>query len=284
MGLAKRNLKIFFRDKGAVFFSFLSSLIVIGLYFLFLGRAYTSEFKNLEHIKEFMDNWIFSGVLGITTVTTSISTLGIMVTDKQYKIYKDFYVTPIKRSQFSRGYLFSGFMITMILSLFTLLVAEIFIVVSGGSLLSATAFLKVLGIIALTAFANTSMIFWLVSFFRTSNALSVASTIIGTLIGFLTGIYLPIGNLPESVQWVVKLFPPAHGVLLFREAMTKDIIKKCFAGVPVQAVDEVKKIFGIVFEFGEHKLPLWMSAVFLLITGIFFFVLSSFRIRGSDEK
>jgi len=175
-------------------------------------------------------------------------------------------------------------MITMILSLFTLLVAEIFIVVSGGSLLSATAFLKVLGIIALTAFANTSMIFWLVSFFRTSNALSVASTIIGTLIGFLTGIYLPIGNLPESVQWVVKLFPPAHGVLLFREAMTKDIIKKCFAGVPVQAVDEVKKIFGIVFEFGEHKLPLWMSAVFLLITGIFFFVLSSFRIRGSDEK
>lgn len=284
MGLAKRNLKIFFRDKGAVFFSFLSSLIVIGLYFLFLGRVYTSEFKNLEHIKEFMDNWIFSGVLGITTVTTSISALGIMVTDKQYKIYKDFYVTPIKRSQFSRGYLFSGFMITMILSLFTLLVAEIFIVVSGGSLLSATAFLKVLGIIALTAFANTSMIFWLVSFFRTSNALSVASTIIGTLIGFLTGIYLPIGNLPESVQWVVKLFPPAHGVLLFREAMTKDIIKKCFAGVPVQAVDEVKKIFGIVFEFGEHKLPLWMSAVFLLITGIFFFVLSSFRIRGSDEK
>ena len=79
-----------------------------------------------------------------------------MVTDKQYKIYKDFYVTPIKRSQFSRGYLFSGFMITMILSLFTLLVAEIFIVVFGGSLLSATAFLKVLGIIALTAFANTS--------------------------------------------------------------------------------------------------------------------------------
>ena len=29
---AKRNLKVYFRDKGSVFFSILSVLIVIGLY------------------------------------------------------------------------------------------------------------------------------------------------------------------------------------------------------------------------------------------------------------
>ena len=40
-GLVSRNLKIFFRDKGAVIFSLLGVLIVAGLNILFLGDAYT---------------------------------------------------------------------------------------------------------------------------------------------------------------------------------------------------------------------------------------------------
>lgn len=35
INLAVRNLKIFFRDKSSVFFSFLSVIIIIGLYVLF---------------------------------------------------------------------------------------------------------------------------------------------------------------------------------------------------------------------------------------------------------
>ena len=36
---AWRNIRLFFRDKTSVFFSFLSVLIIVGLYALFLGDA-----------------------------------------------------------------------------------------------------------------------------------------------------------------------------------------------------------------------------------------------------
>ena len=44
-GLVIRNLKLYFKDKGAVFFSLLGVLIVIGLYILFLGDTFTDGLK-----------------------------------------------------------------------------------------------------------------------------------------------------------------------------------------------------------------------------------------------
>lgn len=67
--------------------------------------------------------------------------------------------------------------------------------------------IKVLGLIILTVIFASFMMFFMVSCFKSVNAYSTACTVIGTLIGFLTGVYIPIGNLPESVQTVVKLFP-----------------------------------------------------------------------------
>ena len=44
---ASRVLKIYLRDKTAVFFSLLSSFIIIGLYILFLGETYSSSFEQI---------------------------------------------------------------------------------------------------------------------------------------------------------------------------------------------------------------------------------------------
>ena len=60
IAFTKRNLKVFFRDRPAVFFSLLSSVIMIGLYVLFLGDVYTSDLKNLQKAGEMMDNWIMA--------------------------------------------------------------------------------------------------------------------------------------------------------------------------------------------------------------------------------
>ena len=47
IAFAKRNLKLFFRDKSSVFFSLLSVLIVLGLYVLFLGDQLVSSMKDV---------------------------------------------------------------------------------------------------------------------------------------------------------------------------------------------------------------------------------------------
>ena len=45
--LCIRSLRLYFRDKGAVFFSLLAVLIVFGLYALFLGDVYTDSLSDL---------------------------------------------------------------------------------------------------------------------------------------------------------------------------------------------------------------------------------------------
>jgi multidrug/hemolysin transport system permease protein len=77
LSLIKRNTLTFIRDKVAVFFSFLSVIILLALYFLFIGRQYTSDLEMVSaEIKIFLSvSVIMGGVLVINTVSLA---LGIM--------------------------------------------------------------------------------------------------------------------------------------------------------------------------------------------------------------
>jgi len=221
-----------------------------------------------------MDSWIMAGLLAVTSVTTTMGAFGIMVEDKSKKITKDLVSSPLKRSSIAGGYIIGAFVVGVIMSLVTLVLAEIYIVVSGGEFMQLNVLGKVLGLIVLSTFMNTSMVFFLVSFFTSSNAFSTASTIIGTLIGFLTGIYLPIGQLPESVQWVIKVFPVSHSAALFRQVMMADPMAVTFAGVPESVVEDFEQLMGIIFKFGDKTVSPLMSIGILILTAVIFYGLS----------
>ena len=121
----KRNLKIYFRDKAAVFFSLLGVFIVIGLYVLFLGDVWTKDVEGLPHAREMMDNWIMAGILSVTSVTTTMGMLGTMVKDRQENLYKDFFVAPIKRNAITGGYMLSALFVGMMMTFLSLILAEI---------------------------------------------------------------------------------------------------------------------------------------------------------------
>lgn len=196
INLAVRNLKIFFRDKSSVFFSFLSVIIIIGLYVLFLGDVITSDMDGLPGVRFLMDSWIASGLMAVTSITSTMGAFGIMVEDRARKNNRDFLTAPLKRSTIAGGYVVSTYLIGVIISLVTLVLIELYIVAYGGSLLPFTSLLKVVGLILLSVLSSSAMVFFITSFFKSMNAFSTASTILGTLIGFLTGIYIPIGVLP----------------------------------------------------------------------------------------
>ena len=275
---AVRNLKIFFRDKSAVFFSLLASFIIIGLYVLFLGDVWSSSFGEIPNAREIMDNWIMAGLLAVTSVTTTMGAFGTMINDKDKKIDRDFLSSPLSRRSIAGGYLISAFVIGLIMSLITLVLAEIYIVAEGGQLLTLDAFATMLGLIVLADLTNTAMVFFIVSFFTSQNAFSTASTIIGTIIGFITGIYLPIGVLPSSVQWVVKLFPTSHAAMLMRQTMMDKVMNEEFASVPAEFVTEFKEMMGTTFNFGGTQIRPYISVIVLLATAALFFILAIINI------
>ncbi|MFZ2539762.1 MAG: ABC transporter permease [Oscillospiraceae bacterium] len=283
IGFTKRNLLIFFRDKSAVFFSLLGVFIIIGLYALFLGDVWTSEFEGMSGVRYLMDSWIMAGILAVTSVTTTMGAFGIMVDDKCKKITKDFTSSPISGSHIAGGYIASSFIIGVIMSLITVVLAEIYIVANGGELMNFITLLKVIGLVLLVTFTNTSIVLFIVSFFKSANAFATASTIIGTLIGFLTGIYLPVGQLPEAVQWVVKLFPVSHAAVLFRQVMIADAMKTSFAGAPQEAVSEFEQMMGVTFKFGDFTITPLISIIILLVTAVVFYALSTLNISRKKK-
>ena len=284
IAFAVRNLRIFFRDRAAVFFSVLAVFIIIGLYALFLSDVWTAELEGFTGVRYMMDSWIMAGLLAVTSVTTTMGAFGVMVEDRSKKIYKDFSVTPVRRGSLAGGYVISAVTIGIIMSVITLILAELYIVSGGGELLDAGAMLKTLGMIVFSTIANTSMVLLIVSFFKSANAYATACTVIGTLIGFLTGIYMPIGNLPEGVQWVVKCFPPSHSALLFRRIMMEAPVSQSFSGAPAEVTDGFMHQMGVVFDFGGTDASPWVSVAVLAVSAAVFYALSVYVMSRKKDR
>jgi multidrug/hemolysin transport system permease protein len=284
--LISRNLKLYFRDRTSVFFSLLGVFVIIALYVLFLGNIMV---KNLEIFvaegaRFTIDSWVMAGVLAVTTVTTTMGGYGAMVEDRSKKISRDFSAAPVKRSQLAAGYILSSFIVGMIMTMAALVIAEIYIFADGGKLLGLIPFLKVLGIMFLSVLANSSVLFFIVSFFRTSNAFATASTIVGTLIGFVAGIYIQTGALPVAVQTFIKLFPVSHVGALLRQVMMEAPMVKSFANAPIQTLDGFKKAMGVVFYLGEKQLSSLVNILIIAGAGILFYVLDILRISVKKKS
>ncbi len=276
----KRNLKVFFRDKSSVFFSLLAVLIVLGLYVLFLGDQLVKSFEDkLEDPKRLMDSWIMAGILAVTPISTTLGSFGIMVEDKTKKIYKDFRCSPIRTSSIAGGYILSSFIVGLIMSFFALGITEIYFAVKGYGLLSAMQFLKISGAVFVSVLTSSSLMYLVVCLFNSQGAFATASTIIGTLIGFITGIYLPIGSTDKSIQYIIEFFPVSHAASIFRKILMEDPIKESFrkipegGGVRADAVNEFRLDMGVDFNISNHDVTTLESILYLVAAALVFYTI-----------
>ncbi len=273
INFAKRNIIIYLRDRTSVFFSFLAVFLIIGLYALFLRDAWTSDFKGMPEAQIMMDSWIVAGLLAVTAVTTSMGSAAQIIDDKALKIRKDFFSTPIRRSSLISGYLLSTFSVGMMMSIIMLIMTEIYIKSFGGEFLQLPQILKVSGMMIISAFNGVALVSMIVNLLSTQSAFGTASTIIGTLIGFLTGIYMPIGALPTSVQKIISIFPPAHSASIFRKIFMEKPMQIVFQGAPARVAAETRRFFGIDLYWNEQMISPWFSVTYLLISGFIFLII-----------
>lgn len=274
ISFVSRNLKVFFRDKTAVFFSLLAVLIVLGLYIFFLGDVWVDSFPNIKGVKNLMNCWIIAGLIGVTSVTANMGAFGTMIEDKSKNKIKDFYVSPIKKSKIVGGYIISSFIVGSMMSVVTLIISQIYLVYSGVDVLNFKELTEVFLIILMTSLSNSAMILFIVSLFSSEKAFSTASTIVGTLIGFITGIYLPISMLPDSVQIIVKLFPTSHGISILRQIFMKKQMDISFADVPTNYINEFKESMGVVYYINDKLVSNTTSIFILIASTIIFFSLA----------
>jgi multidrug/hemolysin transport system permease protein len=281
--LIKRNLWVFFRDRSAVFFSFLSVIIIIGLYALFLADTQVKSLKSMvgdvDDIRFLVDSWIMGGLLAVNTVTVSLGALAVMVRDQETKAMRDFMTAPIRRMTIVFSYIISAFIIGVVITVVGFFVMEVYIMLAGGQMLSIGAMAKTIGVLLLCVINSTAMLFFITSFVRSSTAFSTVSTIMGTMIGFLAGIYVPIGVLPQGVQYIIEIFPTSHGAVLLRQLFMEVPLARVFENAPAAALDEYNKVFGVEFYVGGEPLSDQMMILYLSVVTVVFILLSIWRVR-----
>lgn len=273
---------VFLRDRSAVFFSVLSMMIVLGLMVVFLGKMNSDSLVELlaefggerdraldeKNATYLIQLWTLGGILAVNSVTVTLTVLGNMVRDETRKRIMAFYVTPVDRVKLSLGYILSSWLVGTGMCVLTLAAGEAYFLIRGYGLLSAAALLKMVGIIALCAFTFSALGYLLALFIHSDSAWGGLLTVIGTLVGFLGGIYLSLGSLSEGLQNVLKCIPVLHGTAMLRSVCTEAAIGETFAGLPDMVGDIFRKEMGVTLFFGEKEITPWEQVAFLLVYAI----------------
>lgn len=275
----KRNILLYFRDKVAVFFSLFSVLILIGLYVLFLKDLTAEGIPDFPSKNLLLVSWFIAGILAVTSMTTTLGAFGNFVDDREDQRIMDFYASPISRTKLLGGYILSALFIGVFMCLITLVIVDIYLLSIGAGLLPLGKTLMVIGIIILSVFTCGSMILFIVSFLQTSNAFSAVSMVIGTLIGFLAGIYIPIGNFPDYLQFIVKLFPVSHSVALLRQVLMESYLIEAFTNAPTGIKQSFELNMGVYYEFNGKSISQLSSWLYLILTTVVFFTLSLINMK-----
>jgi len=282
--LASRNIRIYVRNRTSVFFSFLSVIIIIALYVLFLGKVQVDGIRkavgDIQGIRPLVDSWIMAGLLSVNAVTITLGVLGTMVFDIEYKRFSDFIVSPIHRSAVVVSYLIAAWVIGFLFSLIAFAAGELYIVSGGGSFLGPAGILTVVGMLALAVVSSSSTMYLLVSFLRSGSAFGTLGTLIGTLIGFITGVYVPLGVLPAAVQKFVVLVPFSHSAAMLRQVFCDLPLATVFDGAPLDAKLHYMKMYGIKLFWGAQEISMTAMVWMLVCAIVVFLLLSVLKLRG----
>ncbi|MCL2255073.1 MAG: ABC transporter permease [Lachnospiraceae bacterium] len=281
LNLASRNFKMYFRDRAGVFFSFLAVIIIVGLYVLILGDQIKSGVADIEGASLMMDIWVMAGIIGVASFTTALGACGIIVEDRVKKNFKDFMSAPLYRWQIVGGYVISACLVALMMCAFIFVIVTVVLSLNGMPMLSFLSILKISGVIILAALSSGAVTLFITSFLRTNGAYGAVSTVLGTLIGFFTGMYFPIGMLSDNIQVLVKLFPTTHACVLLRKIMMEDQMAATFLNAPAEIVSDFEKQMGVVIMFGDYAGTAWLHVGVLVAT---VFVFSALAILNLSRK
>lgn len=280
--LISRNRKVYTRDRLAFFMSFLSVIILILVYQVFLGQiqidaikeALNSDTASTDTV-QMVNYWLISGLTTIISMTSTLGAFGVMVSDREKKLSEDFKVSPISNFKIELSYAIFAILFGIIMTMFSCIFA-IGMFNGFSSLLdfSTMDYLSILGVVSMGTVLAATIILPILAFIRTSSAFTTLSTIVGTFIGFISGVYLSIGSVGESLQQVMSWFPLTQVNALLKQILMKDAISKVFDHAPSTVITNYKESYGIILQnasgehLSNHFMLAYLSIVIVVLLGV----------------
>ena len=277
--LIKRNIKLFFKDKGMFFTSLITPVILLVLYATFLGNVYRDSFlmsipAGLMLEEKIIDGYVggqlISSILAVSCVTVAFCSNMLMVQDRANASAMDFTVSPVKSRILSLAYFFGSLFSTFIICLLAMGLCLCYVASTGWFLSLSDVLFLLLDILLLTLFgtALSSVIHF---FLSTQGQISAVGSIVSSTYGFICGAYMPISQFSEGLQTVISFLPGTYGTSLVRNhAMRGVFLEMERAGLSNETLEILKDTIDCNLYFFDRKVPLGVMYAVLVGTVVLF--------------
>lgn len=290
--LIKRNVKLFFKDKGMFLTSLITPAILLVLYATFLAGVYRDSFTSgipdaLEISGDIVDGLVgsqlISSILAVSCVTVAFCSNFLMVQDKVSGTIKDLRMSPVSSATLSMSYYMAKLLSTLIICFVAAGICLVYVAVTGWYMSLADVFLLLLDILLLvllgTAFSS------IVNFFlSTQGQISAVGTIISAGYGFICGAYMPISSFSEGLQEAVAFLPGTYGTALVRNHAMQGVLAEMEGqGVPEEVIEGMRDLLDCNIYFFEKQVDVpVMYAILIAATTLLvvvYIMLNVFRKR-----
>ena len=283
LGLTKRNLLLFFKDKQSILFSLLTSMIVFALYLLFLKDTFVNamdsainQFPGLSSLIDKNDKDMFAnlilltGILGSAMITVPYNCLITLVKDRENKVDYDILATPLKRGQIILSYFVSAAFSSVILTGIILTVGLTTICMHGNVYLGTIDILKAFGVVALGSISATSIFMIVVLFLKSVSASGAFFGLLSAVSGFIIGAYIPISQFSEAIQTVCNIFPASQITIVLRNVLINGLLEHM--NTTLDGVDQgmfvtsIKELFSFKARLFDGYFDMSQMLVYIVVS------------------
>ncbi|XIF20253.1 MAG: ABC transporter permease [Acetilactobacillus jinshanensis] len=243
--LIQRNLLLYFKNKGRVFFSLIGALIGFFLYLIFLQNTIKADWTKVPDATKLLDLWLISGVLAITAITTTLNALCQMIRDRESYRINDLMLTDQSNLAIQFSYLLSSVIIGTLMQLVSFVIMEIYFQWADKIHFNLALFPKILGVMILSSLVWTAFGILILSFVHKVESLGLINTIISAAAGFFVCVYIPLGEIPKSAQTFIKFTPAPYNAAIYRKILMKAQFNQSFKNIPIQIFNHFKDYMGI---------------------------------------
>ncbi len=278
--LTKRNIKMFFKDKGMFFTSLITPVILLVLYSTFLANIYHDSFAStipdgFEVPERLIDATVggelISSLLAVSCVTVAFCSNLLMVQDKISGARKDMLITPVKKSTLAISYYVASLLTTLIISYTAMAAGFIYLAIKGWYLSFSDVMLIIIDVFLLTMFgvALSSVVN---VFLSTQGQASAVGTIVSAGYGFICGAYMPISSFGKVLRNVLSFLPGTYATSIIRNHSLDGVYDEMSKlGMPGEVIEKIKDgidcnlyFFGDKVDMGIMYIILVSSIVLLI--------------------
>ena len=288
--LIKRNVKLFFKDKGMFFTSLITPAILLILYVTFLGNVYRDNFTsnlpaalNLSErmIEGLVGGQLISSILAVSCVTVAFCSNFLMVQDKANGTIKDLRISPVKSAALWLSYYMATLISTLIICFAALGICLAYVAIVGWYMSLADVCFLFLDIVLLVLF-GTALSSIINFFLSTQGQISAVGTIISAGYGFICGAYMPISSFGEGLQKFISFLPGTYGTSLVRNHTMQGVLAEMQnQGIPANIIEELKDSLDCNLYFFGNRVS---TPTMYLILGIAIAVLIGIYILLNQLK